>query len=83
MLKMFGTWFVKRLAETSSKAAILFVGGAYVGIAQAAVMHTPMRFLVAGAISTTFVGLMAFCYNETPAQIQSDLQPKQPEQPQA
>lgn len=81
MLKLFGAWFVARVAEPTSKGAILFVGTAYVGIAQAFIMHAPIRFLVAGAVSTTFLGVMAFCYRETPAQIQSDISTKGPDQP--
>lgn len=80
MLKQFGAWLLGRLREPTSKGAILFVGGAYVGIAQAAIMHTPIRFLVAGAVSTTFLGVMAFCYRETPAQIQSEI-PSSPPTP--
>ena len=70
-------WVMNRLNEPTSKGAILFVGSSYVAIAQAWVMEMPIRFLIAGAVSTTFLGLMAFCYDETPDQIRSDT-PKDP-----
>lgn len=73
MLKSFASWFLARLAEQSSKAAILSVGLVWCGVLVAHILSAPMRVQVAGAVVPTFIGALAFLYKETPAQLQAEI----------
>jgi hypothetical protein len=65
-------WFISRLSEKTSQAAIASVGSVWCGVGAAAVMGMGIRPLIAAAIPITFSGVLAFLYKESPAAITID-----------
>lgn len=57
-------WLATRLSQTSTKAAIMSVGTVWCGIGAVAIRAKYP--LVADAILPTFIGVLAFLWNESP-----------------